>query len=328
MSRADRWQVETLFCVSYSNVITSIRHDIIARHTAGLLGRPFAQLAKAVSVQVGLETDPFDPRPRYDHESGLQKLDISRLHDDLHSEDLDIENRNGLENGWHHESPLINGQANGQAVGGGVFHDTAIHNHLAVLAEGPFTFLTQDVISRSWLLDRSKMNLFIRNLELMRLIGERLPPPALRIVRMLMDKGKLDEKCLQEIGLLGAKELRQSLAQLQTMGFLELQEVPREPQRQPNRTIFLWFYDAERVRKVLLGELCKAMSRLFQRLHLERERLGSTLSKIERSDVQGSEEEILSPAELRVLQEWRKKEGWFAAEISRLDDSVAILRDL
>jgi DNA-directed RNA polymerase III subunit RPC3 len=180
----------------------------------------------------------------------------------------------------------------------------------------------------TWSIDTKRLNKFLIERELIRLMGENLEEPALRIIRMLIAKGKLDEKSLQEIGLLGAKELRQCLSHLQSMGFLELQEVPREAQRQPNRTIFLWFYDADRVRKLLLGRLYTTISRIYQRMEVEKRRLASTLDKIERTDVQGSEQEMLSAAELQVLHHWRRTEAWFMTEINRIDKSIAILHDL
>jgi hypothetical protein len=63
-------------------------------------------------------------------------------------------------------------------------------------------------------------------------------------------------------------------------------------------------------------------------MHLERERLASTLSKVERTDVEGNVEDLLPEAELDLLYVWQQKEGWFLTELDRLDDSVAILRDI
>lgn len=159
-------------------------------------------------------------------------------------------------------------------------------------------------------------------------MGNRLGPPSLRLIRMLMEKGRLDEKTLQEMGLLGAKDLRQTLAELGQLGFTDLQEVPREAQHQPNRTMYLWFHDPERVRTTLLEGLYKSMTRMSQRLRMERRGLNSTLDKVERSDVKGNEEQMLPPAELTVWKRWLRKEEWMLGELSRLDESVALLRDL
>ncbi|EXJ93339.1 hypothetical protein A1O1_01731 [Capronia coronata CBS 617.96] len=313
-----------MLCIDYSNLLAAIRNERVASTAYKLFGQPAAQVARAACSQVDVDSGPFKIQSATS--APIQRLNVSQIRSSMAEEATqETLNEEDAENGWLGEYAL-NGYADPQV--NGAQHYSQIDQHLAVLAEGPFSFLSQEPGGGQWLLHRSRLSNFLRDGELMRFMGESLSGPALRILRMLMDKGKLDEKSLQEIGLLGAKELRQCLAQLQLMGYLELQEVPREPQRQPNRTIFLWFYDAERVRKVVLGRLYKTMARLFQRLHLERERLASTLSKVERTDVQGSEEEMLSQAELQVLFKWRQKEAWFMTEINRLDESVVILRDL
>lgn len=292
-----------------------------------MFGRPTAQVAKAAAKQIDLHLHSLSTPTPNDPPETPQKLDIDQILDDVSTDDEPLRNTRPSTNGWASDR-LANGfhPSNNNSV-----HDrTDIIRHLEILAEGPFSFFEYSPILDEWLVHKRKLNLFLRDQELLRLVAEglRVDDPKLRIVRMLSDKGKLDEKNLQEIGLLNAKELRQNLASLQSAGLLELQEVPREPQRQPNRTIFLWFYDAERVQKMYLNKLYKSMSRLFQRLDVERNRLATTLTKIERTDVQGLEEDILSAAELKVLSQWRQREAWFMAEISRIDDAVSILRDL
>ncbi|KAK6384947.1 RNA polymerase III subunit C82 [Exophiala oligosperma] len=315
---------KTLLCVDYSNVVSSVRNERIASTAGRIFGKTPSHIAKAACAQVELSSSPFKVRPVDDRNDAIQRLDVSLI--DVHLSGLsngsaDLE----TEQGSSYNSHLVNGHHHSRP--NGTRHDPFIDQQLGILAEGPFPFITQDV-GGSWLVNKKELGDLLREEELMRLMGERVDPPALRIVRMLHDKGKLDEKTLQELGLLGAKDLRQCLSQLQVMGFLELQEVPRDPQRQPNRTLFLWFYDAERVRKVLLGKIYKTMARHYQRMHLEREKLASTLSKVERTDVEGNVQDLLPEAELELLYTWQQKEAWFITELNRMDDSVAILRDL
>ncbi|KIW54325.1 hypothetical protein, variant [Exophiala xenobiotica] len=315
--------VKTLLCVDYSNVVASVRNERIASIAEKTFGKSFGHITKAACSQIELGSSPFrvrDPDPN----TSMQRLDVSLI--DARPSDLP--------NGTHPNDPEDGFLSNGGHPNGyhrprlnGTKHDPAVDHQLAILADGPFRFLRGDT-NGSWLVDKKQLGDYVLEKELMRLISERVDGPALRIIRMLVDKGKLDEKTLQELGLLGAKDLRQCLSQLQLMGYLELQEVPRDPQRQPNRTIFLWFYDAERVRKVFLSKIYKTMSRHYQRMHLERERLASTLSKVERTDVEGNVQDLLPEAELDLLYVWQQKEGWFLTELDRMDDSVAILRDL
>jgi DNA-directed RNA polymerase III subunit RPC3 len=203
-----------------------------------------------------------------------------------------------------------------------------VKKYLLILAQSPHKFVVQDPDSFCWTVDFQELSVQLRRDEALRLARSRLNGVALRLVRVLIDKGKLDEKTLQEMSLLSAKDLRQCLGKLKMTGFLGLQEVPREPQRQPLRTIYLWFYDSDRVRKMLLEDLYKAMSRLLQRLKVERDKVGPLLEKAERIDVRIDEKKFLAGGEVRVLDEWRRKEEWLLGEVERLDDSVAILRDI
>lgn len=171
------------------------------------------------------------------------------------------------------------------------------------------------------------LDIWVRKEETLRLLDSRIDDPGPRILRILIDKGKLEERTLQELGLLDAKRLRQSLAALKQMGYVELQEIPRNPTRQPNMTVFLWGYEQGRVGQLTLEHMYTAMVRLTQLLKLERTKISSTLTKVDREDVRGREEEALGPAEYTVLNRFRRVESWIWGEILRLDSSVAILRD-
>jgi DNA-directed RNA polymerase III subunit RPC3 len=206
-------------------------------------------------------------------------------------------------------------------------HD--VDQHLTLLAQPPRNFCSRRLTSGipGWTVEYRHLARQLRHLEIERVVGARYGSVALRLLRILAAKGKLDEKRLQEISLMSSKDLRQVLGGMQSTGFVDLQEVPRDAQRQPSRTIYLWFYDPDRVSRNLLQDTYKAMSRCLQRLRFERNRLKEFLDKTERSDVKGNEERYLSETELRTLQQWRDKEALLLGEVSRLDDLVAVLRD-
>ncbi|GMG34558.1 unnamed protein product [Aspergillus oryzae] len=204
-----------------------------------------------------------------------------------------------------------------------------VDQHLCLLAQPPYSLTSKRMVSGliTWTVEFRHLARKLRHLELERIIEARYGDVALRVVRVLHDKGKLDEKRLQEISLLPFKDLRQVLASMQTGGFVDLQEVPRDALRQPSKTIFLWFYDPDRVGNSVLEDTYKAMSRCLQRLRFERSRLKEFLEKTERSDVKGNEERYLSEAELTLLGQWRAKEALLLGEVARLDEIVAVIRD-
>lgn len=204
-----------------------------------------------------------------------------------------------------------------------------VDQHLALLAQPPYNFSSRRTTTGiiTWTVEFRHLARKLRHLELERMIEARYGDVALRVARVLHTKGKLDEKRLQEISLLPPKDLRQVLASMQSGGFVDLQEVPRDAQRQPSKTIYLWFYDPDRVSRNTVQDIYKAMSRCLQRIKVERDRLKEFLEKCERSDVKGNEERYLSEAELQTLQQWRDKEALLLGEVARLDDMVAVLRD-
>ncbi|KAL4793337.1 DNA-directed RNA polymerase III subunit rpc3 [Aspergillus venezuelensis] len=204
-----------------------------------------------------------------------------------------------------------------------------IDQHLSLLAQPPSNLTSKRLNGGiiTWTVEFRHLARKLRHLELERIVEARYGDVALRVLRVLQAKGKLDEKRLQEISLLPFKDLRQVLASMQTGGFVDLQEVPRDAQRQPSRTIYLWFYDPDRIRDSILQDTYKSMSRCLQRLKFERGRLSAFLEKTERSDVKGNEEKYLSEGELERLREWRAKESLLLGEVARLDDMVAVMRD-
>ncbi|EEH17238.2 DNA-directed RNA polymerase III subunit rpc3 [Paracoccidioides brasiliensis Pb03] len=204
-----------------------------------------------------------------------------------------------------------------------------LEQHLSLLAQEPHIFSTRSMQSGmiTWAVEFRHLACRLRHLELERIIESRFGTIAVRVVRVLAAKGKLDEKRLQEISLMASKELRQVLARMEAAGFVDLQEVPRDTQRQPSRTMYLWFFDPDRVGTMVLEDTYKSMSRCLQRMAVERNKLKFFLEKTERTDVKGNEEKYLSAAELKMLKEWRDKEALLLGEVGRLDDIVAVLRD-
>ena len=203
-----------------------------------------------------------------------------------------------------------------------------VETQFRTLAQSPHSFMSQDPVSRQWIVDFGTLSRQVRNDEILRLTRRCFTGTALRVIRMLIEYGRLEEKALQEMGLLSARDLRQTLAKLHQQGFLQLQEVPREPQRQPSRTIYLWYYDLDQVRRLVLENIYKSMSRILARMQVERRSIRATLEKAERTDVQGREEKLLAAGEVKILRQWRKREAWLLCELGRLDDSVVLLRDL
>ena len=206
-----------------------------------------------------------------------------------------------------------------------------IRQHLLLLAEHPLGFV--DYIKRTptkpeqWTVNFRSLARQLRQIELENTISARFGPGATRLVRIFLEKGKLDEKAITNIGLINQKLMRSILTAMHEAGHLELQEIPRDNARQPSRTMFLWYYDPERCRQKILEESYKAMARCLQRARVEKEAVQLTIDKANRTDVVGREDEYLGVDERTALSTWREKEERLLGEFGRLDDLVAVLRD-
>lgn len=204
-----------------------------------------------------------------------------------------------------------------------------VEQHLLLLSQSPYGFAVPSTAFNNarWTVDFHDLLSKVRNEELHRMVKAQFGPTAVRLVRVLETRGKLDEKRIQDLALLSPKDCRTMLESLNKGGFLEIQEVPRDSHRQPSRTMYLWFYDSDRVRKQVLENTYKAMSRCMQRIKVEREKYRGVIENAERSDVKGNEAELLPEAELNVLEAWKRREERVFAEVGRLDELVGVLRD-
>jgi len=91
-------------------------------------------------------------------------------------------------------------------------------------------------------------------------VRERFGEDSVRLVRILLETGKMDDKhvrmrvfwhlefadvfaCLQlaKVGMKAAKEVRTTLAAMNNAGLIAMQEVPKSADRAPMRTYYLWY---------------------------------------------------------------------------------------
>ncbi len=234
-----------------------------------------------------------------------------------------------------HDSNEVNGNADYNADARPIVskesHHETIRNHLLLLARHPHGFLVHFPESPNeperWTVMYRPSIKKLTHHAVLETITARYGMPAARLTRLLSEKGKVDEKNLQSHSLMNQKTMRSYLTTLHRAGMIQLQEVPRDNSRNPQRTMFLWYFDIERCKTKLLQEVYKTMARCLQRASVEGDKVKGTVEKATRSDVVGREEELLAPQELEALIKWRDVEGKIWGEVGRLDDLVAILRD-
>ncbi|KAF8426620.1 RNA polymerase III subunit RPC82-domain-containing protein [Tirmania nivea] len=204
-----------------------------------------------------------------------------------------------------------------------------IKEHLNLLAQDSYHFVKSEGNRGlgEWSVDFGDIMKTIKQVEMEKIIEQRFGGVGLRLLRILQEKGKLDEKQLATIALRKSTSIRSTLSSLQEAGHLELQEVPKTTDRAASRTIFLWYYDPDRARLNVLHDIYQAFTRTLQRIAHERSEVQPLLEKAERTDIAGKEEHYLSKAEVRAIARFRMVEEKLLGQVGRLDRQVMIFRD-
>lgn len=205
-----------------------------------------------------------------------------------------------------------------------------VKKHLMLLATDDAKFLRKTGSNGfgEWTVDFESLIKKLRESEVDALLLENFGTAGHRLARMLRKLGKLDEKTLADSGKLKSKDVRTKLAEMQMAGIIDIQEVPRDSNRTTARTIFLWFFDESRAATMVLEHTFKAMSRILQRLDVERRRAHDVLALTKRSDVRDLDPEMyLDASQLNDFQVIDAKIDIFLCQIARLDGLISLFRD-
>ncbi|PHH92884.1 hypothetical protein CDD83_4027 [Cordyceps sp. RAO-2017] len=167
----------------------------------------------------------------------------------------------------------------------------------------------------------------LRESELDGYIEQAFGREGLRLTRILREKGKLDEKMLPSAALMKKSEVQEKMLAMQMAGLVHVQEVPKDNSRLANRTLFFWFFDGELTQSQLLDDVYKAMLRCLQMLQVERHKERNILSFVERKDVQGKEEEVMTAEHYNKYNHHLGKQEKLLGQVMRMDDMVSVFRD-
>ncbi|KIM32168.1 hypothetical protein M408DRAFT_326822 [Serendipita vermifera MAFF 305830] len=161
-------------------------------------------------------------------------------------------------------------------------------------------------------------------------VRERWDIWALRIVRILLSMGKMEEKQLSKVAMIAPNDVRPLISVLSSASIINLHEVPKGKDFMPRRTFYFWDVDLKKVNAVMLSTLTKTMANILERKAAESERnpmLRTLLETRERTDV-AEDETLLSAGDKKLLERWEEKMMKLAALEARVEEAIFILRDL
>lgn len=204
-----------------------------------------------------------------------------------------------------------------------------LRQHLLLLAESKHRFVRHcGAQSRGqWTVDFTKVMDRLRESELDSYIEQSFGRHGLRLTRILREKGKLDEKMLPSAALMKKSDVQLKMIAMQMAGLVDVQEVPKDNSRMANRTLFFWFFDREQTEAQALDDFYKAMVRCLQTLQVERHRERHILSFVDRKDVKGKEEEVMTAEHYNKYNQHLEVQDKLLGQVGRLDEMVAVFRD-
>ncbi|KAG0224909.1 RNA polymerase III subunit C82 [Actinomortierella wolfii] len=158
------------------------------------------------------------------------------------------------------------------------------------------------------------------------MVSSRFGGHYVRIMNMLLEKGKSEEKQISKWAMMPVKDVREKLTTLYTFGVLNMQEVPKSADRAPSRTFYLWEVLPDRASAALVEKLIHTMANLRQRRFVERAKRQILLEKCERTDVQANDG-LLSSGDKRELEVLNNMLEMLEVQELRIADMVMTLRD-
>jgi len=158
---------------------------------------------------------------------------------------------------------------------------------------------------------------------------ERHGDEGVRVLRLLLDSGKADEKQVSKLAMIAPKDVRPLLSAMSSESLISTQEVPKSADRNPTRMFYLWYVDLPKACSMLLRNLYKTLYNINVRKQAETEEpsVKAVLEKRERSDV-SRDEGLLTRNERETLKEWELRMERLTVLEARVEQAVFILKDL
>lgn len=104
---------------------------------------------------------------------------------------------------------------------------------------------------------------------------ERYGPASKSVVRLLLERGALDEKHISDLIMMPQKDIRAAVLSLAADGVVETQEVPRRPDHHPQFTAYLYRARFDRILRSYTEASHQAVLNLRRRVRMETARFNA-----------------------------------------------------
>ncbi|XP_035664113.1 DNA-directed RNA polymerase III subunit RPC3-like isoform X1 [Branchiostoma floridae] len=159
-------------------------------------------------------------------------------------------------------------------------------------------------------------------------VQERFGSKCSRIFRLLLMKRHLEQKQVEDMAMIPAKEAKELLYKLFSENFVTMQEIPKTPDHAPSRTFYLFGINMHQVSRMLLDRCYKAMGNLISRREHENTENRRLVEKSQRVDAiaaslqsSGADTTQMSEVEEMITPPERQQLNKLKHDISKLEQS-------
>ena len=177
--------------------------------------------------------------------------------------------------------------------------------------------------SLTFSLNTRKLGKFLASSLIARFISVKWSTLSLRLYNLLKVKGFLQEKTISSLGLMPLKEVRERIYLLFLNGLVHLQEIPRTPDHNPDKTFFLWGVDEEhKVWPAFADRTCAYLALQAAKITKCNQSNQILLDKLSRRDIT---EAMLSQQELEGRAKYQADQAANFSQFQRLLTDLLIL---
>lgn len=208
-------------------------------------------------------------------------------------------------------------------------HVELVSKHLLLLENSSVAFVIRvgDADGGHWFVPYDKAVEDLRRVTFDDVVVNSFGGESARIIRMVRETGMVDEKTLSQSTLLQQNAIRLHVSNFLSLGFLDLQEIPKGNDRVPGRSFFLWFHRAQWAHKRMTLQLYQLFAESYKTIANLRKEHATLLGKLDRLDVRDQQEEFLTNAEKDELRRVNEAQLKIYADNCMYDRFIRIFRD-
>ena len=227
--------------------------------------------------------------------------------------------------------------------------ETVLGDYLSILSTDFPRILTRaadrGVGGTQYMVDFQEADHLLKLGEILRLIDQKLGAPSATIWKIVLQKGKLDDKqvivtrvnvdvwCLtafllssqvSKLSMIAPKEARERMYNLFRGKFLHLQAVPKGTDRSAQRTFFLYYTELRKTSELILSALYETTAKLRVRLTHENALKANLIQKLEKA---GDDEAQLEQRDKEGRDQLESIRNRLEVAEARLGEQLLTLRD-